>query len=302
VSDVLEDPAPPALRQPGAVAVFDFGRPTTLAREHSRMLELAMETFARQWGTHLTARVRVKSQVSSELVLMQTYDEYAASLPLTTAMVLCRLGGTESKAVIQFPTSAGLGLVALMLGGSGASKPPERKFTQIEQALVQRLMEDALENLRYSLDSMLTVPITLDTVQYNSQFAQAAAPSDLMIVASFTIRVGAQVAAATVAIPAEILLAGLGAVNPTDTTDNARKRITEQLAHVPVDVALQLTSTTILPSTILNLAVGDVLPLPHPKHQPVNVAVDGLPLAYAALGSKGSRLAGVIVTTEENPH
>ena len=233
---------------------------------------------------------------------MQTYDEYSASLPVTTTMVLCNLEGTQSKAIIQFPITAGLGLVLLMLGGNGNQWVPNRPFTQIEQNLVRRLMDDALENLRYSLDSLLTTPITMDTIQYNSQFAQAAAPSDLMIVASFTISVGAQTEAASVAIPAEILLPALGAANPVDTKADARELIRDQLAHVPVEVSLQLASTRIRPSTILKLSVGDVLPLPHPKHRPVDVAVDGQRLAHAALGAKGSRLAGVIVTTSrENP-
>uniref|UniRef100_UPI0037045857 hypothetical protein n=1 Tax=Vibrio cidicii TaxID=1763883 RepID=UPI0037045857 len=80
----LQAPAPD-------LPVYDFRRPTTLAREHSRVLELAFETFARQWATQLTAKVRVLSQVTCDSVAMQTYDEYAASLPATTAMVLCEL-------------------------------------------------------------------------------------------------------------------------------------------------------------------------------------------------------------------
>ncbi|HEY8293746.1 MAG TPA: flagellar motor switch protein FliM [Micrococcaceae bacterium] len=281
------------------IEVFDFGRPTTLARDQLRILELAMETFSRQWGTHLTARVRVKSRVTSQQVILQTYDAYSASLPSTTAMVLFALGGSDAKAVIQFPTAAGLALVVHMLGGDGNQRMPDRKFTQIEQALVSRLTDDAMENLRYSLDRLLTVPLTMDSIQYNSQFAQAAAPRDLMIVNQFTITVGGVPAPATLAIPADVLLPGLGAANPVDSAVNARERILDQLAHVPVDVSLRLRSTRVRPGTILNLAVGDVVPLPHPKNRPVDVTVDGQPLATAALGSKGSRLAGVIVTTEE---
>jgi flagellar motor switch protein FliM len=301
VSVVQEGPSRVTERPDPVVEVVDFARPTTLAREHSRILELAMETFSRQWGTHLTARVRVKSRVTSEHVIMQTYDEYAASLPVSTAMVLCTLDGHSSKAVIQFPIAAGLGLVVLMLGGAGAQRQRERNFTQIEQSLVRRLMEDALENLRYSLESLLSTPISFDTIQYNSQFAQAAAPSDLMIVSAFTIDVGGQAEEATVAIPAEILLPHLGAANPLQRVDNARELIREHLAQLPVEVSLRLAPAKVRPSTILNLTVGDVLPLPHPKDRPVLVSVDGQELANAALGAKGSRLAGVIVSTEENP-
>ncbi|WP_377011357.1 flagellar motor switch protein FliM [Arthrobacter sp. GCM10027362] len=289
-------PAKPA----PTVEVYDFRRPTALAREHSRVLELAFETFARQWGTQLTAKVRVISQVTSEQVLMQTYDDYAASLPATTAMVLCALEDISGKAVIQFPTSAALTWVTHMLGGAGHGRIPERKFTQVEQALIKRLMEDALEDLRYSLGSLLTTPIGLDSIHYNSQFAQAAATSDLMIVASFEIRVGESNAPATVAFPAEVLLAQLRDAFPVSNTTNARGLIEAHLARLPVDVSLQFTPMQVTPREVLGLAVGDVLPLPHPQHRPLDVAIGGQPLSHAAVGASGSRLAGVIVTTEEN--
>ena len=67
------------------IEVYDFSRPTTLARHQSRVLEVAFETFARQWGTELTAKVRVMSQVGFGQLTVQTYDAFAASLPSITA-------------------------------------------------------------------------------------------------------------------------------------------------------------------------------------------------------------------------
>ena len=289
----------PRGRASRTVEIYDFRRPTTLAREHSRILELAFETFARQWGTQLTAKVRVKSQVTFGNVLMQTYDAYAASLPSTTAMVLCRLEGLDSKAVIQFPTAAGLAWVGRMLGGNGSQPAPERKFTQIEHSLVRRLMEDALEDLRYSLGTLMEPAISLESIQHNSQFAQAAATTDLMIVASFSIRVGEDAADATIAMPAEVLLSGLGAANPTMSAENSKEMLVEQLSYVPVDVSLSLTPASVRPSTVLNLAVGDLVPLPHPTHRPLDITVEGRALAQAAAGANGARLAAVIVNTQE---
>jgi len=288
------------LANEGAAAEpYDFRRPTTLAREHARVLELAFETFARQWGTQLTAKVRVVSQVTCEQVAMQTYDEYASGLPATTAMVLCVLDGSNAKAVIQFPTSSALAWVSYMLGSNHAQVAPDRKFTHIEQALVRRLFDDALEDLRYSLGSLLVTSIAVDAIQYNSQFAQAAATADLMIVATFAIRVGDNAATATLAIPAAVLLPQLGQANPTSTVAHARQLISAQMAAVPVEVSLRLTPAIVRPSRILALAVGEVIKIPHPQHRPLDVTVDGQPMARAAVGSNGSRLACVVVTTEE---
>jgi len=297
VTDLL---APAVSARPdahGMVEVYDFSRPTTLAREHSRALELVFETFARQWGTQLTAKVRVVSQVTSEQVAMLTYDEYAASLPPLTAMVLLPIRGATAKAVLQFPLDAVLTWVSHALGATKPQPTPERTFTLIEQALVRKIVEDGLDDLRYSLGSLLVQDIGVGTIQYNSQFAQAAAKSDLMIVASFTIRVGESVSDATLAIPAEVLLPQLGEPRVTVSAVDAQELLDAQLAHVPVGLSLQFQPAAVLPARVLGLAVGDLIPLPHPQHRPLTVTVDGEPVATAAVGASGSRLAGIITAT-----
>ena len=160
-------------------------------------------------------------------------------------------------------------------------------------------MDDALEDLRYCLGALLVAPIVVGGIQYNSQFAQAAATGDLMIVATFSMRVGESTATATLALPADTLLPQLGETNPTTNAANPEDLLHAQLAWVPVDVSLQLTPIRVLPSVILGLAVGDVLAIPHSKHRPLDVVVDGQPLARAAVGSNGSRLACIVIDTEE---
>jgi flagellar motor switch protein FliM len=306
VTDLLAQRADPTSVVPvvaGSVAparvveVYDFRRPTTLAREHSRALELAFETFARQWGTQLTAKVRVLSQVTCEQLAMLTYDEYAASLPPLTGMVLLPVQGAGPKAVIQFPLDAVLTWVSHMLGAARPQPTPERTFTVIEQALVRKLVDDALDDLRYSLGTLLVQEISTGSFQYNSQFAQAASKSDLMIVATFAIRVGERVAPGTLAIPAEVLLPQLGETTPTISAAHARDLLDAQLATVPVGVSLQLAPAEVLPAAVLGLAVGDIVPLPHPQHRPLTITVDGEPIGTAAVGANGSRLAGIVVTS-----
>ncbi|WP_199183403.1 flagellar motor switch protein FliM [Cryobacterium sp. Y82] len=283
-----------------SIELYDFRRPTTLAREHARVLELAFETFARQWGTQLTARVRVLCTVTCEQVLMATYDEYAGSLPPKTAMVLCTVAGLEARAVIQFPTTSALTWVNHMLGGNSSIPVlAERNFTQIELALIRKLISESLEDLRYSFGPLIVDEMGVEAIQYNSQFAQAAATGDLMVVATFAIRVEKVTATATVAIPAAALMPQLGEANPTSTMSNAAELLQAQIAAVPVDVSLRLETAHVLPSRILSLAVGDVLHVPHPQHRPLNLTVDGQSLARAAVGVNGSRLACIVTDTEE---
>lgn len=287
--------------QAQAVEVYDFRRPTTLAREHSRVLELAFESFARQWGTQLSAKVRGKSTVVNESVAMLTYDEYVSSLPGTTTMVLAEVQGTDSKAVLQFPITSVLSWIIRQLGGNGSQKPPLRKLTPVEHALVSALASDALADLQYSLGGLMAAHgLRVASIQDNSQFAQAAATTDLMIVAMFTVSVGEDTCEASVALPADVILQQLGALNPMDTESGAAGRIRGQLGEVPVAVGLRLRSIQVKPGLVLGLKTGDVIPLPHQRSEPLYVSVEEHPLYRAAVGSNGSRLAAAIVSTEEH--
>lgn len=282
-----------------SVELYDFRRPTTLAREHSRVLETAFESFARQWATQLTAKIRVKSVVTCEQVLMQSYDEYIESIPATTTMVLFTIAGSESKMVIQFATETSLSWINRMLGGIGGAGE-DRKYTQIEHKLITSLMNESAEALAYSMGGILVATLAMDSIVYNSQFAQAAGTSDLMIVSSFRVEVGEAVCTATVALPSANLLTQLGATNPVAEADNARELVLQRLARTPVTVGIRHTPVAVLPGKVLSLAVGDVIKLPHPEGRPLDLTIEGLPFGTAVAVNSGPRTAAQIISTKEN--
>jgi flagellar motor switch protein FliM len=213
-------------------------------------------------------------------------------------MVRCVLGETPAKMVVQFPTPSALGWVARMLGGSSDKAGLERKLTPIEHALVQALVEEALDVLAYALGPLLPDEARVESIQYNSQFAQAAAPSDLMVVVTCGLQVGETASAVTFAIPADTLLPQLGAVNPVASSENAAVLTREQVARVPVEVAVRLASLAVTPEQVLALAVGDTLPLPHHSREPFHVTVGGHDLARAMVVRSGARAAARIVSLD----
>lgn len=280
--------------------VYDFRRPTTLAREHARVLELAFETFARQWGTQLTAKIRVMSQVNFDAVQMQTYDDYIAGLPALTTMVLCDAEGVDARGVIQFPAEEALGWVCHMLGSHAPGDLPTRAFTRIETTIVNQLMGEALEDLHYSLGSLLSQRLSAASIAHQPQFVQAAAKSQVLIVARFKVRVADRSANASVALPAELLLDQLADAHPRPSMENAGEVLAEALGTVPLEIGLCSNPAPVKPQAILDLSVGDILPLGHRVHQPFDLLAGSHRIGTAAAGSRSGRVAAVIVTTQES--
>ena len=312
VNDSIQAPARPAARRARTQEPesYDFRRPMTMVREHARVLEMAFETFARQWGTQLTARLRVMSQVTLDELTLRTYDEYVRSLPPTTAMVLCTIEETRQTAVMQFPVGTAMVWIDYLLGGSGRGDEREgRELTEIELNLMRDLLRPTLGDLSYAFAALLPLDVTVRAVQYNPQFVQAVGASESVLVASFTIRSGEREDTATFMVPAELLLAALRSAEGSDAR-SADERRTQAAAvvdleaavqRVPVEVSVRFSPVTVHPREVIDLAVGDVLPLYHPSTKPLDVVVDGVVLAHAAAGNNGSRLACMVVTVEENP-
>jgi flagellar motor switch protein FliM len=280
-----------------AIEVYDFQRPTTLGRERMRALTLAFENFSRQWATQLTSMTHAVVHVELESIDVERYGEYADGLPEETAMVIIKVADLPSNAVLQLAPDAALGWVGRMLGGNGSIIAPSRAFTQIESAILGRLVDYLLEDLVYSLGVLVEGPLSVDNIQYSSQMAQAASTGQFVLVARFVVALGDTLTPTTIAIPLEGLIDPDAPAAARSSAGSSRTRV--QLAPVPVSLSLQLLPATASPSDILGLAEGDLIRLPHPQHRPLDVAVDGVVVAGAAVGANGSRLACVIVSLED---
>ncbi|WP_417564420.1 flagellar motor switch protein FliM [Microbacterium sp.] len=302
---VIEDSAhsvvPADSRSTADVDVYDFGRPASLSREHARILEVAFETFSRQWASQLSAKIGVRAHVSVELVTMQPYGEYAASLPTTTTMVVCAFPDSEQRIVVQFPLSAAISWIVQMVGGRAVDTPEDRPLSPIEQALIRTLIADAAENLTNALAGLLPADLSIAGIQYNSQFAQVASASDLVIAVHFSMRLGDRTVPASVMLPAALVLERLTS-RSSETPDAVPPGLMRrQIERAPVELALRLEPRMVLPHDVLRLSVGDVVPLAHSADRPLDLVIGDHAVAMAAVGTSGARLACVITATAPAP-
>ncbi|KAB1862227.1 flagellar motor switch protein FliM [Microbacterium algeriense] len=284
------------------VEVYDFGRSATLSREHTRALELAFETFSRQWSAQLSAKIHVRATIAVEHVGMLTYGEYAQSLPTTTTMIVCALPDSEERLIVQLPTSAATSWIVQMVGGraTATAASEDRTFTPIEQALIRSLVDDAIDHLTGALDGLLPAGVTMSGIQYSSQFAQVAAAGEPVIVARFSMRLAGRTVPLSVMLPASIL-AGF-TVRPSDSERSAAPSLVRRQVEVaPVELSLRLAPRSVLPREVLDLSVGDVLTFPHSADRPLVLAVGDQTVATAAVGSSGARLACVVATIVPDP-
>lgn len=282
---------------------FDFRRPNKFSRDHIRAFQIVHETFARQLTTVLATTLRSVAHVTLTSVEQITYDEYIRSLPNPSYMTIVSLNPLPGAAMLQLPLPIAFASVDRLLGGTGESLSPKRPLTEIESNIMRALMERALRELEYAYESLVRVEAEIVQQEFNPQFAQVAAPSDMTITVLFEMRIGEKRGTASLCIPYDMMQPVLESLASQQLFADRAGRDPEQwiaslhnaVSEVTVEVCVNFNSVELASSDIVGLSIGDVIPLEHPVEVPLTVEVDGVPCYRAVTGRRGKRLACLIV-------
>jgi flagellar motor switch protein FliM len=286
---------------------FDFRRPSKFSRDHARALQIVHETFARQFTTILSTTLRSVSQVTLSSVDHVPYDEYVRSSPELCFLAILNVDPLPGAGILQLPLDIAMSAIDRLLGGTGEGSQPLRALTDIESSLLRELVQRVLRELDYAFESLVKTSTSIVQLESNPQFAQVAASSDMVVVATYDVRIGSREASATLCVPFTALQPVLEQVNGNalfadrkggDPEESARA-VAARLTGVAVDVAVRFDAVTLTSAEILDLQLGDVLPLRHPVNAPLSVVAAGRTCAAAVPGSKGRRLAFMIVQPDD---
>lgn len=282
--------------------LYDFRSPNRFSREQFRALQMANETFARQIATVLSTTLRVVAHARLTRINQATYDEYTASLPNPSLLAVLNFAPLTGAGLFQLPMDIVMGVIDRLLGGPGTDQQPSRALSDIESGIIRNLVQRMVQELTYAYDSLAPLKATVASLESDAQFLQLSSPSTPTVVAEFELRIGEQTANATLCIPVQTLQPLLDTLNvkqPLELTGpeaEAREELRLRMDEVPVDVTVAFRPISVTSKEVLELNVGDILPLRHPTKQPLTMSADGVPVATAVPGSHGHRLACQIVT------
>jgi flagellar motor switch protein FliM len=284
--------------------VYDFRRPNKFTREHVRALQIASETFARQFTTALSTTLRTVSQVQATGIHQLTYDEYIRDVPNPTYLAILSLPPLVGASIFHLPLPVVMTAVDRLLGGPGTGPALNRPLTEIEQSLMRDLLGRVLRELAYAFESLTALEPVVIHQESNPQFAQIGSPSDMVIVFVYDLRIGVQEGKATLCVPFTALQPVLDEVTGNSLlagrveadADSMRDALAGRMGAAPVTVSVSFPPVVLGLADIVDLRPGDVLPLDHRVDAPVEVAVGGVPRFTARPGRRGKRLACVITS------
>ena len=188
-------------------------------------------------------------------------------------------------------------LVDNLFGGDGRfhTRVEGRDFTQTEQRIIQRILAIVFENYAKSWEPVYPIEFEYIRSEMNTQFANIATPNEVVVTTTFTIELGPVSGEMHFCTPysmiepiRDILTSSLQ--GETMEMDKRWVRLmTQQIQTAEVEIVADLGTGKSTLGALLNMRVGDVIPLTVPEF--VSGKVDGVPVMECSYGKFNGQYA-----------
>lgn len=295
VDDVEEEE--PETVSDGDVVEFDFSSQDRIVRGRMPTLELVNERFARHMRISLFNMMRRTAEVSINGVQMLKFGEYVHTLFVPTSLNMVRFRPLKGTALITMEARLVFILVENFFGGDGRfhAKIEGREFTPTERRIIQMLLKLVFEDYREAWAPVMDVEFEYLDSEVNPAMANIVSPTEVIVISSFHIELDGGGGDFHIAMPysmvepiRELLDAGVQS-DKEDTDQRWSSALREEIMDIPVSISARLLEAELSLRALLNMQVGDVIPVDLPEN--ALVFIEDLPSFRAKVGSRGENLA-----------
>lgn len=251
------------------IRVHDFRRPSKFAKDHIRTLQIIHENYARLLTNFLSGYLRTLVQVDVQTVQALQYSEFTNSIANPAVLGIVNFNPLPGSVIIEINPVIAYSLIERILGGRGYGVEKVRGFTEIEIAILMRLISQMLNIIKEPWENVVEVRPVLDRIETNAQFAQVMSPNEMVALVTFTAKIGDVEGLLNLCIPhmtVEPVLEKLStrlwfSLIEKETTEEGRKLLKSKVEETKIPVTAVLGRTTISVNDFLSLQEGDVLTL-----------------------------------------
>ena len=281
---------------PAEDADSSIARPYNLATQErivrGRMptLEIINERFARLLRIGLYNFLRRQVEISVGPVKVSKYSEFIRNLVVPTNLNLVHFKPLRGTALMIFNPDLVFLMVDNLFGGDGRfhTRVEGRDFTQTEHRIIQRVLNIVFEAYAKSWEPIYPVEFEFVRSEMNTQFANIATPNEVVVNITFAIELGQVSGEMHFCMPysmiepiKDLLTSSLQAEN-LEVDKRWVRLMRQQIQLAEVELVADLGTSPISLRDIVNMKVGDVIPLDIPKT--VEAKVDGIPVMECAYG------------------
>jgi len=295
---VTGEPEESATEETGeGIRSYDIGRQERIVRGRMPTLEIINERFARNFRIGLFNLIRRTAEISVSPVTVIKYSEFVRNLVVPTNLNLIHMSPLRGTALFVFDPNLVFLVIDNMFGGDGRfhMRVEGRDFTLAEQRIIKKMLEVTFEEYRKAWEPIYPIQFEYVRSEMNTQFANIATPTEVVVVCTFNIELGAGGGDFHVCMPYSMIEPIRDLLTSTMQADRAEaderwvSQLTLQVQDAQVELVANLGQTSVTLRQILDLKVGDVISLDLPEA--VVAAVDGVPLFECQYGQKNGQYA-----------
>ncbi len=288
------------------VTGFDFSAPSPVSKELVTRIRSVHESFLYSLVSSLSGHMRSIVEVELVGIDQMTYKEYVLSLMTPAALFTFPLTPLEGEGVIELHPTLVMAMVERLFGGDGELPTGVRELTQIEQAIMTRIIGGCLTDLEEAWSEVKRLELGLKTFERNPQFLQVLAPSDPVVLVTFEIKIEKSVGLMSICYPLMALEPVIKKVENKRSSSRVKPwksvegvdLLERELLGVKLTMAAELGRSVLTVREILDLEEGDIIRLDRLGEQEIEVRVEGVPKFRGRPGRSGQRRAVRITKTE----
>ena len=291
------DQAETAEDDEGGARSYNLGTQERIVRGRMPTLELINERFARYLRIGLFNFMHRSTDISVGPIRVQKYSEFIRNLVVPTNLNLVAAKPLRGTSLFVLDPNLVFLVVDNMFGGDGRfhTRVEGRDFTPTEQRIIQGLLGVVFTEYARSWKPVFDISFEYIRSEMNSQFANIATPSEIVISTTFSLEFGGTVADMHICFPYSMiepirdLLYSTMQSDQLSTDQRWIVMLRNQLKNAEVEIAAQLATTTVTLNQILKMKSGDIIPISIPDVIIANV--DDVPLMQCRYGQQGGQYA-----------
>jgi flagellar motor switch protein FliM len=267
---------------------------------HLGALEMISDRFSRLFRVTLSGMLQYQPKIRVAELRVESFQDYRKQLKIPLSLNIIKLDGLRGNGLIVIEPQIIFNSLDRFFGGGGKSRTTVegmREFTPTESRVIQMIVQGVFSDLKKSWDPVYKLDFEHVNSEINPQFAQIVDDSDLVIISDFEIEMANDISGTIQVVypfgamkPIRHLLKNQVQADYADERDRAWKR---QLKDCVKDVELDLKSDLAYPRIslldLMNLKVGDIIPIKMPDT--VLVQVEGVPTYEGIYGTVNGHAA-----------
>lgn len=282
----------------GEAGAYDFTSQDRIVRGRMPTLEMVNERFARYFRISLFNLLRRSCEISITGIQMLKFSEYVHSLFVPTNLNIIKMRPLRGSALFVFEPGLIFSVVDTYFGGTGKfhNKIEGREFTATEMRVIRIVLEMIFIDLKKAWEPVLGVDFEYVNSEVNPQFANIVSPTEVMVVSTLHLELDGGGGDIHFSLPysmlepiRELLDAGIQSDRGGETDERWKLSLRNEIKTANVEVASTLCDVNMPLKGILDLEVGDIIPIE--LSDKVIIEASEIPLFRGKLGVNNGNYA-----------